>query len=110
MCLLLLRQINNNQPMNIRFLLLKGVLTAVFSCFTTVSVKAQINSQFTAGKVRDIHPQGWLKTMMQRQRDGRVPAGRRHRHQPRDLQRRGLHMDAEPLSERDGRGRVGRQD
>ena len=51
-------------------LLLKGVLTAVFFCSTPISVEAQKSSKFTAGKVSDIQPQGWLHVMMQRQHDG----------------------------------------
>lgn len=46
------------------------MLTAALFCCTMVSAEAQSYSRFTAGKVSDIHPQGWLHTMMQRQHDG----------------------------------------
>lgn len=36
----------------------------------TLSVTAQNNSKYYAGKVSDIHPKGWLQTMMQRQHNG----------------------------------------
>ena len=35
-----------------------------------MGVGAQTSSKFTAGKVSDIHPQGWLQTLLQRQHDG----------------------------------------
>ena len=45
-------------------------LAAAFICCTSFSAEAQNNSKFMAGKVSDIHPMGWLETMMQRQHDG----------------------------------------
>ena len=39
-------------------------------CYILISIKAQTNSKFYAGKVTDIHPQGWLQTLLQRQHDG----------------------------------------
>ena len=56
--------------MKIRFSLLQVVLAAAYFCCTPVNVEAQNSSKFAAGKVSDIHPQGWLQTMMQRQHDG----------------------------------------
>lgn len=45
-------------------------MTIVLLCGITNSVVAQGNSKFMTGKVTDIHPQGWLKTMLWRQHDG----------------------------------------
>jgi len=36
----------------------------------TLPATAQSNSKYIAGEVSDIHPKGWLQTMMQRQHDG----------------------------------------
>lgn len=46
-----------------------GMFTfAVFAM--AVAAKAQSHSRFNAGSVSDIHPTGWLQTLMQRQHDG----------------------------------------
>ena len=45
-------------------------MTTVLFCSFTVNAVAQNNSKFMTGKVTDIHPQGWLKTMLWRQHDG----------------------------------------
>jgi len=45
-------------------------LAVVLSTGFSISIVAQTSSKFTAGKVSDIHPQGWLQTLLQRQHDG----------------------------------------
>ena len=46
------------------------MLAVAFFCCTAVHVEAQSNSKFVTGKVTDVHPRGWLQTMLQRQHDG----------------------------------------
>ena len=56
--------------MKTRVSFLHVMLAVAFFCCTAASVEAQNSTKFTMGRVSDIHPQGWLQTMMQRQHDG----------------------------------------
>ena len=56
--------------MKTRFLLMQSMLVSILFCSIAISTEAQSNSRFTTGKVTDIHPKGWLQTLMQRQHDG----------------------------------------
>ena len=47
------------------------MLTAAFFCSMADSLEAQNSSKFTAGKVSDIHPQGWLHSARWFTLDGR---------------------------------------
>ena len=42
----------------------------VLLCTGTISAEAQSSSKYYTGQTTDIHPGGWLKTMLQRQHDG----------------------------------------
>ena len=55
--------------MKTRFLWIQGALSAILICASTYAY-AQSNSKYTTGKVTDIHPSGWLQTLLQRQHDG----------------------------------------
>ena len=48
----------------------KKMVAIAAMCLGIMSVGAQTSSKFTAGKVSDIHPQGWLQTLLQRQYEG----------------------------------------
>ena len=48
----------------------RGLMTLVASLCYSIVACAQGNSTFKTGDVSDIHPQGWLQTMLQRQHDG----------------------------------------
>ena len=48
----------------------RGLMTLVASLCYSIVTCAQGNSTFKTGDVSDIHPQGWLQTMLQRQHDG----------------------------------------
>ena len=39
-------------------------------CAGAIAAEAQSNSKYYTGQTADIHPSGWLKTMLQRQHDG----------------------------------------
>ncbi len=45
------------------------VAVALF-CGFSINTVAQSNSKFATGKVSNIHPKGWLQTLLQRQHDG----------------------------------------
>ena len=53
---------------NVSFL--QALLIAALMCSTGIGGNAQTMSHFTMGKVSDIHPSGWLQTLLQRQHDG----------------------------------------
>lgn len=48
----------------------RGLMTLVASLCYSIVACAQGNSTFKTGYVSDIHPQGWLHTLLQRQHDG----------------------------------------
>ena len=48
---------------------IKTIMMVLF-CAGSISAEAQSNSKYYTGQTADIHPSGWLKTMLQRQHDG----------------------------------------
>ena len=52
----------------VRFM--QWLLLAALMAGNNVIAEAQTQSKFTMGKVSDIHPTGWLQTLLQRQHDG----------------------------------------
>ena len=52
----------------VRFM--QWLLLAALMAGNNVITEAQTQSKFTMGKVSDIHPTGWLQTLLQRQHDG----------------------------------------
>ncbi len=45
-------------------------LIIAYLCAIVTSAAAQQDSRFFTGECSDIHPKGWLETMLQRQHDG----------------------------------------
>lgn len=52
-----------------KFLWMRATAVVALIC-SQITANAQTNTYFTMGKVSDIHPSGWLQTLMQRQHDG----------------------------------------
>ena len=55
--------------MKTKFLWMRTTVVVALIC-SQITANAQTNTYFTMGKVSDIHPSGWLQTLMQRQHDG----------------------------------------
>ena len=49
---------------------MQGMFMAALLFGISIIALAQSNSTFTMGKVSDVHPRGWMKTLLQRQHDG----------------------------------------
>jgi hypothetical protein len=53
-----------------KFILSLLTIVVICLCAFATGVAAQSDSRFFTGGISDIHPKGWLETMLKRQHDG----------------------------------------